>query len=801
MTETPMVLTGSSVGAAGVLAFGPRRGRFIDVCELAGAERAPLDAATLEHFEALDLVYRSLCALMFNYAPTSGHPGGSISSGRIAQSLLFGSMDYDFSRPERLEADIVSYAAGHKALGLYALWALRNEVARIAAPDLLPDECRQLRLEDLLGFRRNPITETRLFRKFQARALDGHPTPATPFIRIATGASGVGLSASLGLAWAAADLFGDDAPRVHIIEGEGGMTPGRVSEALAAAGTASLGNAVLHVDWNQASIDSNRVCRDGEEPGDYVQWNPMELAYLHDWNVVYVPDGFDFSQIVAAQRIALAIENGQPTAVVYRTVKGWRYGIEGRASHGAGHPLCSEGFYQAVAALTLNGRPARFPSCDHGPQRCGAGADPAIVKECYWEALQIVRRALEERPAAVEALATRLLDARDRLDRRGRQPRPGAPRLELVYKTVSKAGAEIPAELKLDPGSKATLRDELGRALSYLNKESGGALVAAAADLLGSTSANKIGDSFGEGFYNQRSNPQSRLLSIGGICEDAMTGMLSGISSFGHHVGVGSSYGAFIAALGHIPSRLHAIGNQARASIDGEAYRPFFLVCAHAGLKTGEDGPTHADPQALQLLQDNFPAGTMVTLTPWDPQELWYLVTAALARRPAVIAPFVTRPPETVLNRAALGLAPASEAVRGVYRLCSANGRSDGTVVLQGSAVTYGFIEEALPLLKAEGLELDVYYVASVELFDMLPEAERREIFPEELARDAIGITDFTRPTMERWVMSGRGRQHTLHPFRQGHFLGSGPGAMVLREAGLDGESQFRAIREFVKNS
>ena len=69
------------------------------------------------------------------------------------------------------------------------------------------------------------------------------------------------------------------------------MTPGRVSEAMAAAGTMSLGNVVLHVDWNQASIDSNRVCRDGEDPGDYVQWDPAELAYLHDWNVIQVPAG------------------------------------------------------------------------------------------------------------------------------------------------------------------------------------------------------------------------------------------------------------------------------------------------------------------------------------------------------------------------------------------------------------------------------------------------------------------------------------------------------------------------------
>jgi transketolase len=260
----------------------------------------PLTPAELAAFEALDGLYRALVAILYNYVPLSGHPGGSISSGRIVTALLFGTMDYDFSDPERPDADLISYAAGHKALGLYGMWALRNEVARIAAPELLPrDEKHQLRLEDLLGFRRNPITATPLFKKFRSKALDGHPTPCTPFTKLSTGASGVGVSASLGLAWGAADAFGDDAPRVHIIEGEGGMTPGRVYEALAAAGTASLGNAIMHVDWNQASIDSNRVCRDGETPGEYVQWSPMELGYLHDWNVVDVPDGHDLQQIVA----------------------------------------------------------------------------------------------------------------------------------------------------------------------------------------------------------------------------------------------------------------------------------------------------------------------------------------------------------------------------------------------------------------------------------------------------------------------------------------------------------------------
>ncbi len=157
-----------------------------------------------------------------------------------------------------------------------------------------------------------------------------------------------------------------------------------------------------------------------------------------------------------------------------------------------------------------------------------------------------------------------------------------------------------------------------------------------------------------------------------------------------------------MAPLGHIAARLHAIGAQARESVTGEPYKPIFLVCAHAGLKTGEDGPTHADPQPLQLLQENFPLGTMISLTPWEPQEIWPLVAAALAKRPALIAPFVTRPNETVLDRAALGLAPAEAAVTGVYVLRRPQDAADVTLVLQESAVTYAFVEEALPLL-AEG--------------------------------------------------------------------------------------------------
>ena len=775
-----------------------RRAVCVPAAETTAHGEGPLTTAELAAFETFDMLYRSLCALLYNYVPTSGHPGGSISSGRFVAGVLFDGLDYDLAAPDRQDADVLSYAAGHKAMGLYAMWALRDEVARLAAPELLPGDDRdRLRLEDLLGFRRNPITAMPLFAALHARALDGHPTPATPFVRLATGASGVGLASSIGLAIAARDHYGENCPRIHIAEGEGGLTPGRVSEALAAAGTASLANVVVHLDYNQASIDSDHVCREGNVPGDYVQWEPGELFYLHDWNVVHVSDGHDFQQIVGAQRHALAIDNGQPTAVIYRTRKGWKYGVEGRASHGAGHKLCSAGFHQALAELVGEAE-ATLPTCDLANPRCAGPGGDQVREECFWAALQIVRRRLEEDLPALQVLAARLAAARERLERHGRAAHPLAPRVEAVYELAVRAATGIPEELRLEPGATTTLREALGRSLHLFNKASGGSLLTASADLLGSTSAATIATGFAPGYWNAATNPEARLLSIGGICEDAMAGVLSGISAYGHAIGVGSSYGAFMAPLGHIAARLHAIGAQARLAASGEPYRSLILICGHAGLATGEDGPTHADPQALQLFQENFPAGAAVTLTPWEPQEIWPLLATALAQRPGIIAPFVTRPEEKVLDRGALGLAAPEEATTGVYLLRRPRGTGDVTVVLQESAVTYAFVTETLPLLENDGIDARVYYVASTELFDALSPERRHALFPEEHAFEAIGITGFTLPTLYRWVRSDAGREATLHPYRQGHYLGSGKTEVVLAEAGLDSASQFVAIKKYL---
>ena len=750
-----------------------------------------LPAGENKSLEFLDLCYRTLCAVMFNHA-SSGHPGGSVSSGRFVASLLFRQMNYDISNPMDRTADIISYAAGHKALGLYAMWACRNEVVRLVAPGQLPKDLRQqLRLEDLLGFRKNPITKTPLYQEFNAKPLDGHPTPQTPFVWLSTGPSGVGVGSSVGLALTLKDMHGDDAPRVHIIEGEGGMTPGRVAESMASAATSGLDNLVIHVDWNQASIDSDFVTRVGSQAGEYVQWDPCEYLLIHGFNVIYVPDGFDFEQIRAAQNKAETLNNGRPTGIVYRTIKGWQYGIEGSKSHGGGHKFYSDEYLQALQPFEQQ-LGLTFP-------RFEGEKNAVSIEKAFYGSLMTIRRAFESNMALTEPLGEWIVERQQKHQAAPRTFRDDAPDLEKLYTDKLISPLERPALCTYEAGSAQTLRGALANSLNHVNRLTNGAVVAAAADLYGSTNISSIGAGFGSGFWHPQTNPESRLFSAGGIAEDAMSGICSGIATMGHQIGVGSSYAAFIAPLSTIAAKIHGIGQQTlRHRAPDEPNRTFVVVCGHAGVKTGEDGPTHAEPQALQVLQENFPGDVMITLTPWDPNELWPLTAESLLQRPAVLAPFVTRPSEVIVDREGLGLAQAEQSIKGVYKLLEANGAPEATIVYQGSDVAYAFVTGVLPRLKEKGMNLDVYYVSSTELFDRLDESERNAIYPASTASSAMMFSGFTAATTYRWIMSERGRQYTLYPWKKGNFLGSGPGDVCLEQAGMNAEAQWDVIQKFV---
>jgi len=763
-----------------------KRAVYFDVTDFLADKKYTVDPREEAVLTRLDVLYRALVSVMFNYVPTSGHPGGSISCGRFVEHLIYKEMKYDFSRPLLENSDIISYTAGHKALGLYAMWALRNECVKQGNSSLLPaDEKEQLRLEDLLGFRRNRVQGTPLFEKFRAKPLGGHPEPVVPFVRTSTGASGVGVASGVGLALAAADAYGKNCPVVHLVEGEGGLTAGRVSEAVAMAATANLKNVVFHVDWNEASIESERVTAENGQAGDYVQWTPMEFFYIHDVNVIYVPDGHDFKQIHIAHQLAREITNCQPTAIVYRTTKGWHYGIEGKACHGSGHKFASDGFYASLGELEKL-YPVTIPHFE-------GDKTPENIEKFYWETLLQIRTAVAADKELCAFICTQLQERQASLSAQHRTVRTGFGNVEKAYRLDPSV---VPAPFGFTVGESYTTRGVLGEVLGYINKETNGTLLVGSADLYGSTGAAGAAKPFPSGNFNTQTNPLARRISAGGICEDGMSGVCSGISSFGKHIAVSSTYGAFL-AFEHVSARLHAIGAQCAREI-GLHVNTLILFNGHASLPTGEDGPTHADPQSLQLVQENFPKGSCITATPLEVDEIWPLVAKALSLRPAVFAPFVIRTSAKLMDRKTLGADPAENAVNGIYYLHRAKKENAPAVFVQGAGVGREIIEKVLPVLEKSGLDVNILYITSRELFDRLSPQEQEKLVPSALLERAMGITDFTLPTLDGWIYSRTGRRHTLFPHKNGKFLSSASASKVYEEAQMDGKSLLSAIGAFV---
>ena len=430
--------------------------------------------------------------------------------------------------PTREDADIVSYAAGHKALGLYALWALRNEVARIArarrccprdvtrpaaarGPARLPPQSdhrdaavREVRRE---GARRPPdaghavraALDRRLRRR--PRRLDrpraGRARPATAATRRACTSSRA-RAASRPAA----------SPR---------RSPPR---ARARSATSSL-----HVDWNQASIDSNRVCRDGDDAGRLRAVEPdgavLPARLERDRGPRTAATSSRSSRRSARRR---RIDNGQPTAIVYRTVKGWQYGIEGRASHGAGHKLCSDGFYQALVRA-VGARPAaRCPPARarHTAARRAATAPRRSRRASGTRCCCCATRSRSDRPTPRLMAARLARRARAARRTRGASRARRAAGRRRVY-ALAAGGDAMPAGAGAEAGHRRPRCATSSAARSrYFNKA------------IGRRAARRRGRparldqrQHGRGRLPARAsgtrgaNPVSRTLSIGGICEDA----------------------------------------------------------------------------------------------------------------------------------------------------------------------------------------------------------------------------------------------------------------------------------------
>src|SRR4051794_21662527 len=214
----------------------------------------------------------------------SGHPTSSMSAADLMAVLLARHLRYDFASPKAPHNDHLIFSKGHASPLLYSLYKAAGAITD----------------EELLTF-----------RTFGSR-LEGHPTPAIPWVDVATGSLGQGLPYGVGIALAGKKL--DRLPyRVWVLHGDSEMAEGSVWEAFEHAAFYGLDNLTT-------ILDVNRLGQRGETMHGWDLDSYAERARAFGWHAIEI-DGHDVEAIDRAYGEAAA-EQGVPTVIVAHTLKG-----------------------------------------------------------------------------------------------------------------------------------------------------------------------------------------------------------------------------------------------------------------------------------------------------------------------------------------------------------------------------------------------------------------------------------------------------------------------------------------------
>ena len=214
-----------------------------------------------------------------------GHPGGSLSCSDILAFLYFEKMNVDPKDPQNPGRDRFVLSKGHCAPALYATLAHR-------------------------GF--FPVEDLKTLRKTDSY-LQGHPDmKGVPGVDMSTGSLGQGVSAAAGMALSA-KISGKDY-KVYAILGDGEISEGQVWEAAMFSGAKHLDNLCIIIDNNNLQIDGTVEEVNSPYPID-------EKFKAFNFNVINI-DGHNFDEIRAALDKFTSTDNGKPTAIIAKTIKG-----------------------------------------------------------------------------------------------------------------------------------------------------------------------------------------------------------------------------------------------------------------------------------------------------------------------------------------------------------------------------------------------------------------------------------------------------------------------------------------------
>src|SRR5487761_1214401 len=217
-------------------------------------------------------------------AAGSGHPTSSMSAADLIAVLIARYLQYDWAKPKDPNNDHLIYSKGHASPLCYAMF---KAVGAISDAEMMT------------------------YRKFGSR-LQGHPTPAIPWVDVATGSLGQGLPISVGVALAGKNL--DKLPfHVWTLCGDSELAEGSIWEALDKAGHYQLSNLT-------AILDINRLGQRGEtEFGWNLDAYRRRVEAFGCFPIVI--DGHDVTAIDRAYGQALS-STGKPTVIIAKTIKG-----------------------------------------------------------------------------------------------------------------------------------------------------------------------------------------------------------------------------------------------------------------------------------------------------------------------------------------------------------------------------------------------------------------------------------------------------------------------------------------------
>jgi len=231
----------------------------------------------------------------------SGHPTSCCSAADLLSILFFHIMRYDPTDPGSHSNDRLVLSKGHAAPALYAAWC----------------EAGYLKENELMTLRtmNSPI--------------EGHPMPYLPFVDVATGSLGQGLSVGLGIAIQQKRVLKNDA-HTFVLMGDGELAEGSVWEAFSLGAKIESGNLI-------AIADINRLGQSCETMHGHDLTGYAKKIEAFGWEV-FVVDGHDFEELITVFQRALKVKS-KPVCVLAKTFKGHGVGLLENKEGWHGKPL------------------------------------------------------------------------------------------------------------------------------------------------------------------------------------------------------------------------------------------------------------------------------------------------------------------------------------------------------------------------------------------------------------------------------------------------------------------------------